>query len=197
MRGDSGAGVPQSLWRRSDRVKRPIRKAVFTRMCSERDSDAGGGRGVNGIGPRGDRPPDVACNHGREEAADARPPSSAPNRMNAAPVTDSVAERYNPAIVAAVESMRHGRVALVHDWLTGMRGGERCLEVFCELFPDADLYTLLHVPGSVSATIERRRIVTSFVQRLPGAAQLYRYYLPLFPAAVASFDLSAYDLVLS
>src|SRR5205807_2507553 len=64
---------------------------------------------------------------------------------------------------------RRVRVALVHDWLTGMRGGERCLEVFCELFPDADLYTLLHAPGSVSAAIERRRIVTSFVQRLPAA----------------------------
>jgi glycosyltransferase involved in cell wall biosynthesis len=49
------------------------------------------------------------------------------------------------------------RVALVHDWLTGMRGGERCLEVFCELFPDAPLYTLLHVPGSVSPLIERLR----------------------------------------
>ncbi len=59
------------------------------------------------------------------------------------------------------------RVALVHDWLTGMRGGERCLEVFCELFPEAPLYTLLHVPGSVSPVIESRRIVTSFVQRLP------------------------------
>ena len=89
------------------------------------------------------------------------------------------------------------QVALVHDWLTGMRGGERCLEVFCELFPDADLYTLLHVPGSVSPTIERRRIVTSFVARLPDAARRYRHYLPLFPAAVARFDLSAYDLVLS
>src|SRR5207245_4066205 len=43
------------------------------------------------------------------------------------------------------------KVALVHDWLTGMRGGERCLEVFCELFPEADLFTLLHVPGSVPA----------------------------------------------
>ena len=61
------------------------------------------------------------------------------------------------------------RVALVHDWLTGMRGGERCLEVFCELFPDAPLFTLLHVPGSVSPVIEGRRIVTSFVQRLPDA----------------------------
>src|SRR5947207_1849994 len=89
------------------------------------------------------------------------------------------------------------RVALVHDWLTGMRGGERCLEVFCELFPDADLFTLLHVPGSVSPVIERRRIVTSFLQRLPRAAERYRYYLPLFPAAMRGFDFSAYDLVLS
>jgi glycosyltransferase involved in cell wall biosynthesis len=89
------------------------------------------------------------------------------------------------------------RVALVHDWLTGMRGGERCLEVICELFPDADLFTLLHVPGSVSPTIERRRIITSFVQRLPGAAARYRSYLPLFPAAIERFDLRDYDLVLS
>jgi glycosyltransferase involved in cell wall biosynthesis len=89
------------------------------------------------------------------------------------------------------------RVALVHDWLTGMRGGERCLEVFCELFPTADLFTLLHVPGSVSPTIERRRIVTSFIQRLPRAAERYRSYLPLFPAAMRRFDFSPYDLVLS
>jgi glycosyltransferase involved in cell wall biosynthesis len=89
------------------------------------------------------------------------------------------------------------RVALVHDWLTGMRGGERCLEVFCELFPDADLYTLLHVRGSVSPVIEARRIITSFVQRLPDAARRYRSYLPLFPAAIQRFDLSGYDLVLS
>jgi glycosyltransferase involved in cell wall biosynthesis len=89
------------------------------------------------------------------------------------------------------------RVALVHDWLTGMRGGERCLEVFCELFPDAPLYTLLHVPGTVSPVIERRRIVTSFVQRLPAAVSQYRRYLPLFPAAVRGFDLSGYDLVIS
>ena len=89
------------------------------------------------------------------------------------------------------------KVALVHDWLTGMRGGERCLEVFGELFPDADLYTLLHVPGSVSPAIERRRIVTSFIQRLPQAERRYRHYLPLFPAAVRAFDLRGYDLVLS
>jgi len=89
------------------------------------------------------------------------------------------------------------RVALVHDWLTGMRGGERCLEVLCELFPDAPLFTLLHVPGSVTTPIERRRIVTSFVQRLPRASTRYRYYLPTFPLAISRFDLSGYDVIVS
>ena len=91
------------------------------------------------------------------------------------------------------------RVALVHDWLTGMRGGERCLEVLCELFPDAPLFTLVHAPGRVSSVIEQRRIVTSFIQRLPNAVarSWYRYYLPLFPAAVGRFDLRDYDLIVS
>jgi len=89
------------------------------------------------------------------------------------------------------------RVAIVHDWLTGMRGGERCLEVFCELFPEADLFTLLHNRGSVSERIESMRIHSSFVRRLPGARFFYRYYLPLFPLAVEQFDLRRYDLVLS
>ena len=88
-------------------------------------------------------------------------------------------------------------VALVHDWLTGMRGGERCLEVFCELFPSADLFTLLRVPGSVSPVIEERRIVTSFLQQVPGASRRYRHLLPLFPAAIRSLDLGGHNLVLS
>lgn len=88
-------------------------------------------------------------------------------------------------------------LAIVHDWLTGMRGGERCLEVVCELFPDAPIFTLLHVPGRVSPTIERRRIVTSFIQRLPAAATRYRQYLPLFPAAIRRLDLRGFDVVLS
>ncbi len=89
------------------------------------------------------------------------------------------------------------RIALVHDWLTGMRGGEKCLEVLCELFPNAPLYTLLHIPGTVSALIEGRKITTSFLQRLPGAEAHYRRYLPLFPAAIESLDLSPYDVVIS
>jgi glycosyltransferase involved in cell wall biosynthesis len=100
-----------------------------------------------------------------------------------------------PEALAALDAQ--GRVALVHDWLTGMRGGEKCLEVLCELFPRADLYTLLHVPGSVSAPIESRRIVTSFVQGFPGVARRYRRWLPFFPRAIESFDLGAYDLVVS
>jgi len=89
------------------------------------------------------------------------------------------------------------KVALVHDWLTGMRGGEKCLEVMAEIFPQADLYTLLHVPGSVSPVLENRRVVTSFVQKLPSAETHYRWALPLFPRAIEGFDFSGYDLVLS
>ncbi len=89
------------------------------------------------------------------------------------------------------------RVALVHDWLTGMRGGEKVLEVLCELYPDADVLTLFRIAGSVSPRIERHRIETSWVQRLPFAAQHYRRYLPLFPAAIASIELRPYDLVIS
>ena len=89
------------------------------------------------------------------------------------------------------------RVALVHDWLTGMRGGEKVLEVLCELYPDADIFTLFHRPGSVSPTIERHHIHTSWLQHLPFASRHYRRYLPLFPSAVERFDLSPYDLVIS
>ncbi len=89
------------------------------------------------------------------------------------------------------------RVALVHDWLTGMRGGEKVLEAFCERFPDAPVYTIVHAEGSVSAGIESHPIHTSFVQRLPAGPRLYQRYLPLLPAAIERFDLRGYDLVLS
>jgi glycosyltransferase involved in cell wall biosynthesis len=89
------------------------------------------------------------------------------------------------------------RVALIHDWLTGMRGGEKALEVFCEIFPDADLFTLVHLPGTTSPLIERRRVKGSAIQWLPFAGRLYRQYLPLFPIAVEQFDLDRYDLVIS
>jgi len=89
------------------------------------------------------------------------------------------------------------RVALVHDWLTGMRGGERVLEALVALYPAATIHTLVHIRGSVAPAIEARPIRTSFIQRLPGAPRRFRQYLPLFPLAAARMDLSGYDLVLA
>jgi len=90
------------------------------------------------------------------------------------------------------------KIALVHDWLTGMRGGEKCLEVLCRRFPDAQLFTLLHVAGSTSPAIERMEITTSFLQRFPGVGRHYRYLLPLMPAAVGRLRIpDDVDLVVS
>jgi len=89
------------------------------------------------------------------------------------------------------------QVALVHDWLTGLRGGEKVLEVLAELFPEAPIYTLFHVPGSASPVIESHPIRTAFTQKLPGARRYYRWYLPFFPWAVETFDLRGFDLVFS
>jgi glycosyltransferase involved in cell wall biosynthesis len=89
------------------------------------------------------------------------------------------------------------RVALVHDWLTGMRGGEKVLVSLARLFPGAPVFTLLHVKGSVDAEIEAREVRTSFAQKLPDLERRYRHYLPLFPAAAASLDLEGFDLVVS
>ncbi|MHB8419003.1 MAG: glycosyltransferase [Myxococcales bacterium] len=90
------------------------------------------------------------------------------------------------------------RVVLAHDWLTGMRGGERVLAELCRLFPEAPLYTLLHEAGTVSEAIEDRRIVTSALQRLPPRLRRsYRWLLPLMPGAVELLRLPPCDLVLS
>lgn len=89
------------------------------------------------------------------------------------------------------------RVALVHDWLTGQRGGEKVLEVLAEIFPDAPIYTLFHFPGSQTDWLEKREIRTSFLQRFPFLKKKYRLYLPFFPIAAELFDLADYDLVIS
>lgn len=89
------------------------------------------------------------------------------------------------------------RVALVHDWLTGMRGGEKVLEALASLFPGAPIYTLFHFRGSVSPALESHPIHTSFLQKAPGIRGNYRRYLPLFPVAIEELDLTGYDLVVS
>ena len=89
------------------------------------------------------------------------------------------------------------RAVLVHDWLTGMRGGEKCLAILCRRWPSAPLFTLLHNPGTVSHWIERRPIHTSLLQHLPAVESYYRYLLPFMPAAIKTWRLPPCDLVVS
>jgi glycosyltransferase involved in cell wall biosynthesis len=89
------------------------------------------------------------------------------------------------------------KIAIVHDWLTGMRGGERVLEELCGLFPDATLFTLIHQRGTVSERIESMPIRVSPLGRIDLLSRRYRSLLPLFPWAISTFDLSGFDLVLS
>jgi glycosyltransferase involved in cell wall biosynthesis len=89
------------------------------------------------------------------------------------------------------------RVALIHDWLTGLWGGEKVLEALCEVFPDATIHTLVHIPDSTGKIIESHPIRTAFTQKLPGVKKFYRWYLPLYPWAIESIDLSGFNLIFS
>lgn len=89
------------------------------------------------------------------------------------------------------------RVALVHDWLTGFRGGEQVLLSLARMFPEAEIHTLLHVKGSLPEELERRTIRTTFIGALPFARRLYRHYLPLFPLAASRWNVRASGLVIS
>lgn len=89
------------------------------------------------------------------------------------------------------------KVALVHDWLTGLRGGEKCLHEILALVPRTTIFTLLYVPGSQTERIEAVPIHVSGLGRLPGVKGYYRNLLPLMPGAVERFDLAGFDAVLS
>ena len=89
------------------------------------------------------------------------------------------------------------RVALIHYWLVGMRGGERVLERLLDLFPGADVFTHVYDPARVSEKIRSARVRETFIGRLPGARRHYQKYLPLMPMALEELDLRAYDLVIS
>ena len=89
------------------------------------------------------------------------------------------------------------RVAIVHYWFVGMRGGERVVERLLRLFPQADLFTHVYDPDSVSATIRRSNVSTTFINRLPFSRKAYQYYLPFMPMALEELDLTKYDIVIS
>ena len=89
------------------------------------------------------------------------------------------------------------KVAIVHYWLIGMRGGEKVIEALCALFPTADVFTHVYSPDAISPAIKAHRIQTSFIARLPRAQQNYKAYLPLMPLALEQLDLRGYDLIIS
>jgi glycosyltransferase involved in cell wall biosynthesis len=89
------------------------------------------------------------------------------------------------------------RIALVHDWVTGLRGGERVLDTLARNYPDADLFTLFYQAGSTTEAIDALRVRASFLNNAPGARRHYRKLLPLYPLAMRQLRAEGYDLVLS
>jgi glycosyltransferase involved in cell wall biosynthesis len=89
------------------------------------------------------------------------------------------------------------KVAIIHYWLVGMRGGEKVIEALCEMYPQADIFTHVYVPEMVSDRIRQHRVIPTFINSLPRAARMYKTYLPLMPLALEQLDLRGYDLVIS
>jgi len=90
-----------------------------------------------------------------------------------------------------------GHVALVHDFLLDVRGGERVFLELCDMWPEADIFTAVYDEAGTERRFAGRKVQTSFLQRLHPSARTFRALLPLYPAAIESFDLSAYELVIS
>jgi glycosyltransferase involved in cell wall biosynthesis len=89
------------------------------------------------------------------------------------------------------------KVAIIHYWLVGMRGGEKVIEALCEMYPQADIFTHVYVPESVSDRIRQHKVIPTFINALPRAAAMYKTYLPLMPLALEQLDLRGYDLIIS
>ncbi|MCR4278270.1 MAG: glycosyltransferase [Candidatus Berkelbacteria bacterium] len=89
------------------------------------------------------------------------------------------------------------RIALVHDFFTQWGGGERVLRTFSEIWPEAPIYVIAKDQKLVDEFLPGRKVVSSFLQDFPGIPKAFKYYLALMPRAIESFDLSAYDVILS
>ena len=89
------------------------------------------------------------------------------------------------------------KVALIHYWLTNMRGGENVFAEFCRLFPEADVFTHAWNPDQVKEPFNTHKITETFIARLPLARKKCQIYLPLMPTALSRLDFSGYDLILS
>jgi len=90
------------------------------------------------------------------------------------------------------------KVAIIHDWLVDAGGAEKVLEALLDIYPDADIFTVVcFMDKDKTRWLKGRKITTSFIQNLPFAQKKYRTYFPLMPLAIEQFDLSEYQLVLS
>jgi glycosyltransferase involved in cell wall biosynthesis len=89
------------------------------------------------------------------------------------------------------------KVAIIHYWLVGMRGGEKVIETLCDLYPQADIFTHVYAPDMISEKIRKHKITCSFISSLPRAEKMYKTYLPLMPMALEHLDLRGYDLIIS
>jgi glycosyltransferase involved in cell wall biosynthesis len=101
------------------------------------------------------------------------------------------------ASILGVREKPPARMALVHDFLLDLRGAERVFLAMCEVWPDADIFTAVYNEEGTEGRFADRRVHTSFLQRLGPTAKTFRSLLPLYPAAIESFDFSDYDLVVS
>jgi len=89
------------------------------------------------------------------------------------------------------------QVALVHDFLLDVRGAERVFVELCQMWPEADIFTAVYDEEGTEGRFANRNVHSSFLQRLRPSARTFRALLPLYPAAIESFDLSGFDLVIS
>ena len=89
------------------------------------------------------------------------------------------------------------KVAIVHYWLVGMRGGEKVLESLIDIYPSADIYTHVYIPSKISDKINNQKIFTSFISKIPFSSKFYKHLLPLMPLALRFLNLKKYDLIIS
>jgi len=89
------------------------------------------------------------------------------------------------------------KVAIVHYWLVGMRGGEKVIESLIDLYPNADIYTHVYIPSKISNKIRKQKIFTTFINKLPFSKKYYKHYLLLMPLALKLLNLKEYDLIIS
>jgi glycosyltransferase involved in cell wall biosynthesis len=90
------------------------------------------------------------------------------------------------------------RVAIVHEWFVTKAGSESVVEHILQLFPEAEVYSLINfLSPEEGRFLNGKKVHTSFIQKLPFAKKKYRGYLPLMPLAIEQFDLSKYDLIIS